>query len=45
MKVLSVFQAKDGQVNIELVNLHTGKSRWFQWDKYPGEVPKVGYEF
>jgi hypothetical protein len=45
MKVLSIFANVNGQVNIEIVNLQTGKTRWFQWDKYPGELPKVGEEF
>jgi hypothetical protein len=45
MKVLSVFSNINGQVNIEIINLQTGKSRWFQWDKYPGQLPKVGEEF
>ena len=44
-KVNSVYQANNGQVFIEVIDITTGKVQNLCWDKYPGELPKTGEIF
>ena len=44
-KVNFVYQANNGQVEIQLVDMITGKIQWLHWDKYPGKLPELGETF
>jgi len=44
-KVTFVQKCQDQQVYIRVMNLQTGIEKWFSWEKYPGELPKLGEEW
>jgi hypothetical protein len=44
-KVNFIYQTNNGQVEIQLVDTVTGKVQWLYWDKYPGQLPKLGETF